>query len=365
MKKMLSLAAMFAVLSYASPASAEFKISGDASTRLRAEFVDGVDDNMYFSYRVRLKGAADLGSGYFFKTMLTTDNTAGGWTTVGNGNTEDTNIEFSNFYFGRMMENSHYAIGRLPMNSFNNPIFDLTRYPVSKEIDGSRVNTTDIPYATANMDRLFGMNYGTKIGDGELNSTLFVFGDRTGNDAIFNDSYGVHLSYKFNVGDVTVDPQAIIALTDGDGRVYHNVSSNTVGANVTVPAGEAKISLSGFYTWCQDDNGIPLNNETGAEENTVKVDYNGMLFRLKGEIGNAMAWVDYAHTNDKTNGYGGEYDNVFVWAQYKVGVYEAAAGTFSLTPRVRYLAVTTDPDDGSTVDMYEKFRTELVATVTF
>jgi len=78
-----------------------------------------------------------------------------------------------------------------------------------------------------------------------------------------------------------------------------------------------------------------------------------------------MAWVDYAHTNDKTNGYGGEYDNVFVWAQYKVGVYEAAAGTFSLTPRVRYLAVTTDPDDGSTVDMYEKFRTELVATVTF
>ena len=38
MKKMLSLAAMFAVLSYASPASAELKITGDAATRVRGQF---------------------------------------------------------------------------------------------------------------------------------------------------------------------------------------------------------------------------------------------------------------------------------------------------------------------------------------
>ena len=37
MTKMLSLAAMFAVLSYASPASAELKLGGDASVRIRSE----------------------------------------------------------------------------------------------------------------------------------------------------------------------------------------------------------------------------------------------------------------------------------------------------------------------------------------
>ena len=35
---MFSLAAMLAVLSYASPASAELKISGDAATRVRGQF---------------------------------------------------------------------------------------------------------------------------------------------------------------------------------------------------------------------------------------------------------------------------------------------------------------------------------------
>ncbi len=74
---MLSLAAMFAVLSYASPASAELKIGGDAAVRLRSEFNDTEinnvhqdnEDNLLFHYRIRLKAAADLGSGYFFKAM--------------------------------------------------------------------------------------------------------------------------------------------------------------------------------------------------------------------------------------------------------------------------------------------------------
>jgi len=94
-------------LAYASPASAELKISGDASTRLRGQYIDdnGINtDDLYFSYRVRLKGAADLGDGYFFKTMLTNDNLAGGWTSVGTNNTESADIEVSNFYFGRKME---------------------------------------------------------------------------------------------------------------------------------------------------------------------------------------------------------------------------------------------------------------------
>lgn len=359
MKKMLSLAAMFAVLAYASPASAEIKFSGDASLRLRGQFEDSSvlsyedsEDDLNFAYRVRLKAAADLGSGYFFKAMLTNDNYAGGWTTVSQNNTEDYNIEVSNFYFGRMMENSHYMMGRLPLNSVNNPIFDLALYPFSP---------VDIPVATYNMDRIYGLNYGTKIGPGELNTTLIVLdNDVTDNtegiegDGIFNDGYAVHLSYKANIGDVTVEPQAIIVLTDADGADYSDISSNTFGVNVGVPAGDAKLTLSGFYTVCDDTN----------PNTDVHVDYDGYLFRLKGEVGPFMAWIDYNQTDNNTAGDEGDYENLFVWAQYNYKVYESAMGSFSLTPTVRYWAAGFEEDGGFEAD-YSRLRTELIATVTF
>ena len=75
MKRILSLAALFAVFSYVSPASAEVKLGGEAAVRLRRrvqryQVVSGVKDNeddLKFQYRVRLKPSADLGSGYYFK----------------------------------------------------------------------------------------------------------------------------------------------------------------------------------------------------------------------------------------------------------------------------------------------------------
>lgn len=368
MKKMLSLAAMFAVLAYASPASAEIKFSGDASLRLRGQFEDWSDnapdaqeDDLNFAYRIRLKAAADLGSGYFFKAMLTNDNLTGGWTTVTDNNTESYNIEVSNFYFGRMMENSHYMMGRLPLNSVNNPIFDLALYPFTP---------VDIPVATVNMDRIYGLNYGAKIGPGELNATLIVLdndvadnSDAEGN-GLFNDGYAVHLSYKTNIGDVTIEPQAVIALSDGDGTDYSNISSNTFGLNVGVPAGDAKLSFSGFYTICDDGKGF-LTNTDGTVGAPADVDYSGYLFRVKGEVGPFMAWIDYNQTDndsDATTRFG-DVENVFVWAQYNYKVYESAMGSFSLTPTVRYWALSNDTGSSS-VD-YSRLRTELVATVTF
>jgi len=368
MKKMLSLAAMFAVLAYASPASAEIKFSGDASVRLRGQFEDydngsaeDNEDDLNFAYRVRLKASADLGSGYFFKAMLTSDNAAGGWNTVSDNNREDGEIDISNFYFGRMMENSHYMVGRLPLNAMNNPIFDLALYPIPTSTGFGAIGIGDQPVGTYNMDRIFGLNYGTKIGDGELNGTLIVLDNDIKDDSVaegdglFNDGYALHLSYKANIGDVTVEPQAIIALTDVDGIVYENVSPFVVGANVTIPAGKAKIGLSGFYTAADDDNA------------TGDVDYSGYLFRLKGEIGAFTAWVDYNHTDDnsrtsvKTADV--DYDNLFVWAQYNYKVYQSAMGSFSLTPTVRYWALGSEV--GSSETDYSRLRTELIATVSF
>ncbi|NTU91702.1 MAG: hypothetical protein HGA60_07275, partial [Chlorobiaceae bacterium] len=56
--------------------------------------------------------------------------------------------------------------------------------------------------------------------------------------------------------------------------------------------------------------------------------------------------------------------NHFVWAQYKIPVYESAAGTLTIQPTVRYLA-TKAKDDVSTSTDLQRLRTELWATVTF
>ena len=396
---MLSLAAMFAVLSYASPASAELKIGGDASTRLRGEFNNsetaaGVkttnSDDLKFQYKVRLKASADLGDGYFFKTLVANEELVGGsspgWATVAGNNTEKFQLEVSNFYFGRNMDNSHYQVGRLPLNSLNNPIFDLTLYPVPGIINslGTKVYAVDVPVYQYNYDRVFGVNYGTKVGNGDLNATLVVLDNNsikentsvtTGN-GLFNDGYLLHLTYKTNIGNVTVEPQALITLTDAQGPTYQKVSPNTFGANATIPAGKSKIGLSGFYTICKDSKGTTAttydptkttqDNSTISSSTPANVDYNGYLFRVKGESGPVTAWVDYNHTTDKSSGSGlteKKYNNLFVWAQYNFKVHESATGTFSLIPTVRYRASAQDATDGTTRN--NQLRTELYATVTF
>jgi hypothetical protein len=393
MKKMLSLAAMLAVISYASPASAELKFGGEAAVRLRGEFNNsetaaGVkttnSDDLKFQYRVRLKAAADLGDGYFFKALVQNEEVAGAWGTIGANNSEKYQLEVSNFYFGRMQESSHYMIGRLPLNSFNNPIFDLALVP----IPAGGIYPVDIPVNTFNFDRIFGLNYGTKVGTGDLNATLVVLDNNstventsaTGN-GLLNDGYALHLSYKTTIGDVTVEPQALLLLTDGQGATYQKVSPNTFGANATIPVGKSKLGLSGFYTVCQDNKGSRIVTSTVNADNpatpvvetsytvttptATSIDYSGYLLRVKGESGPVMAWIDYNRTSDKTPADDVTYNNIFVWAQYNVKVHESALGTFSITPTVRYRASGKDIVGTPGTDHNNQLRGELYATVTF
>lgn len=364
MKKILSLAALFSVLSYVSPASAEVKFGGEAAVRLRAEFNDtktagGAEDNeddLKFQYRVRLKASADLGSGYYFKALLQSEETAagkpvaGGWADIGEGNAGAYNLEVSNFYFGRNLENSHYALGRLPLGSFNNPIFDLLLYPT---------RPVDTPVSTNNFDRLFGFQYGFKIGGGELNTVLGVLDNNSADNkagegnGLFNDGYGLYVSYKTTAGNVTIEPAAFISLTNLP-TAWGAASPHTFGANVSIPAGNSKISLSGFYT---------IGNDT-LPNSSSKVDYSGYLFRVKGESGPLTAWIDLNRTDDNSDVRSADkYENLFVWASYNFKVYDSAAGTFSLTPTVRYRASGTESGAGTTDN--NQLRTELYATVTF
>ncbi len=375
MKKMLSLAAMFAVLSYASPASAELKLSGDAAVRTRGQFnntesaagVKDKEDNLLLQYRIRLKAAADLGDGYFFKAMVQSEENAantllgGGWSGVGTNNAGAYNLGVSNFSFGRNLKDCHYSIGRLPLNSFNNPIFDLALYAVPVVIGTSTVYAVDIPVATFNFDRLFGFNYGTKIGDGELNGTLVAMDDLGGDNnagegnGLLNDGYVLHLSYKTTMGNVTLEPQALISLTNVQEPKLSS-TPNTFGLNATIPSGKSKIGVSGFYTTCKD------TTPAGTD-----FDYNGYLLRLKGESGPVMAWVDYNQTTDKSGAADMDYNNVFVWAQYNFKMHESATGTFSLTPTLRYRASEAKDNAPATATTAknDQLRAELYATVTF
>jgi len=379
MKKMLSLAALAAVMAYASPASAELKLGGDASIRMRTEFNDSdtgsAQDDVSWQYRIRLKAAADLGSGYFFKTMLMNEegNIAGGWQSVGYGNSEHVTVDISNFYFGRMMADSHYMMGRMPMNSFNNPAFDLTLYPMQ---------ALGTPIFNINFDRAYGFNYGTKLGDGDINATIIVLDNEATDNLIltnsqenrgglFNDGYGVHLAYKTTIGNVTVEPQMVTTIGDSDVwsqtkvttafaanvragysvpypdvALARQVTPWTFGANASMPVGDdLKLSGSAFYTFCDDGD----------------ADYHATLLRLKGEVGQFMAWVDYNPAEDKKTGT--DYSNTFVWAQYKYNVYESAAGSFNLQPTLRWLTKSTETASSDTDT--STLRAELWATVSF
>jgi hypothetical protein len=365
MKKLLSLVFALVMLAYAMPASAELKISGDALVFPRYEsrnwdgnYVKDNEDDMKYLYRVRLKAAADLGEGYFFKSLISSESP--GWlNTVGHANSETYTLGVSQFYFGRMQEDCHYMVGRLPLNSWNNPVFDLALYSFAP---------IEFPVFLWNNDRVFGLNYGMKVGPGDLNATLVVLDNDVTDDSaaegdgLFNDGYALHLMYKTNLGDVTFEPQLVAGLTNqdvyglaqGSGApvvMYTNVTPMTVGANLTVPAGDAKFTLSGFYTFCDD-----------TEQNAApdQVDFDGYLLRVKGEVGPFTAWVDYNNTSDSSNSLNSyDYNNLFVFAQYKFNVYQSAAGSFSVSPTIRYYS--TDYEDYQ----FDRLRAELWANVTF
>ena len=111
---------------------------------------------------------------------------------------------------------------------------------------------------------------------------------------------------------------------------------------------------------------VPGTSTTITPGINANIDYSGYLLRVKGESGPVMAWVDYNRTIDKTPVNDVTYNNIFVWAQYKINVHESALGTVSLTPTVRYRASGRDNYYGNgTTDHQNQLRTELWASVTF
>ncbi|NTV08091.1 MAG: hypothetical protein HGA81_05745 [Chlorobium limicola] len=364
MKKKLLLAVVLVLLAPSAPAAAELRFGGEVGVRLRGEFTDSDfnglnddEDDLSFQYRIGLHAAADLGSGYFFKALIQNESgMSGGWQTIGDNNSESYELDVSNFIFGRALENSMYALGRLPLGSVENPIYDVLLYPALP---------SDIPVATFNLDRFFGGNYKTKIGPGTFSTTLVVVDnnsqDDSGNegDGLFNDGYAFLAAYKTHIGKVVVEPEFVTLLTNcsmayQNGMVFKpSVSPMAFGANLSVPLDEATIGLSAFCTMADDT--VPNTGEN--------VDYSGYFLRIKAEKGPFTAWFDYSAMTDRSASVDIDYTNAFLWAQYRIPVFESATGRFNLTPTVRYLA--SSREEGSLDIDNSRLRLELYSTMTF
>lgn len=380
---MLSLLAVSSVLSYASTASAELKFGGDAGIRARAQITkDSNSDDVKYQYRVRLKATAKLENDYYFKALMQNENVPGVWTTVsgandGKGNTYDTeryDLQLSHFYFGQESEDCHFKVGRIPLDSINNPLMDLALYAVPTPMGGG-LYAVDLPVFTNNFDRFFGFNYGTKVGDGKLEASIYVLDNSATtidpaikNHGLLNDGYALHLSYKVTHDNITLEPQCFIPLRNLQTDIYQRVAPYTFGANVTAPVSSATVSLGGYYTVAKNSDGQISNPGTLTDRTTwatapASIDYTAYLLRLKAVSGPAMAWIDYNHTADKTAGNAGNYNNTFIWAEYTIKLNETREGAnVKLVPTIRYRA--SSKETTGTVDN-NQFRAELYTTVNF
>ena len=374
---------IFALLFSPSTAFAELNFGGDASVRLQ-EWITGIEskDAVDWQYRLNLRASADLGDGYFFKTLLTNLSTLNaGWQTVGNGKSETYNLQFAQCYFGRNISSGHYSIGLLPTTSPNNPIGDLTLFPTQP---------LNAPLALTNA--LFGAHYDHTLGTGHLGVSFIVLDDNSaGNtgasgDGLWNDGYAISLSYKFNIGSVTFDPQFLTALTKADvfsgtqaaagntGTIIHyGFRPISYGTNIALPpAAGIRFSTSAFFTRGTGTtpegapttillNGKLINLSAMYGGN---VDYFGNLFRIKAESGPFMVWYDHNSTTDNSTGTRYLYTNNFVFAQYKINLYQSAKGSFTLQPTLRYLS-SKESIAGASQGDNTLLLPELWATMTF
>ncbi|NTU67532.1 MAG: porin [Chlorobiaceae bacterium] len=378
MNKSLSFAALLAALFSAAPAEAAVNFGGYAGLRLRDENYSGTAfsqgssraaSDLMWQYRVRLFASADLGDGYYFKAMATDETEGdGGWNTV--TGSETYNLQVSNFSFGRQTADNGYAIGRLPLNAVNTPILDLTLFPFQP---------LESPLASVGMDRLFGVNYNTRFLAGNLRASLFVLDNGSANntglegDGKFNDGYALYLSYSDKVGDITVEPQFIRAVTQTSLPMHYPYTSSwythvtpwSAGASLTVPAGGAKIGLGAFYTRGRNSTGYSGINGFTDEPNAGDVDYSGYQIRIKGDYGPVRCYWDYHRTTDKSRTLASEakYTNNFFWLSYEIPVHKTSSASFTIQPTLRYL--TNKAEGGVTNVNQQRLRTDLWATVTF
>lgn len=338
----------------------QIKITGDAMVRPRYDILDrgkfgDSQKDFYYMYRARINLKADIGDGWYFKSQLghhgygafgmTTQNSTKRLANEIEGSSRPS-IDFLQLYIAQENEKWGISGGIIPLNSLNNPLFDLHYYPNFM---------IDVPTFLMGVDAVFGFSGYFNI----LNNRLTIYALKDKNEIYLesadntvkndkNDSYTFGLNYPINIADFIIEPNVLLAAAS-----KKNTAPATFGLNLRTP----KV---GTFTF---------NGSIGfsTQKNDETLEYNASFIRIKavGDIGpgNLTAWFDFATRTDKYKtpfAFDEKHNFNYFWIMYTIPVYKSDKGSVTIAPTIRRLQETSD----NKVDM-ERYKIEISTNIIF
>ena len=326
---------------------AAIEFSGDARFRPRLDVQEyGINDedgniktsDLYYLYRARINMKADIGDGWFFKSKLGTNSVAG-MTKMGpssdnndgpgNSNSHRPTLSFLELYYGYAKEDCGFWVGAFPLKY--TPALDLHFY--SDKL-------VDIPFVLYNNSSINGFAGYQVIKDKKINWFLSVDLNNTnsaeslpGNETTEKDMYTLGLNSSFDVLNLTLTPNILLAIGDGD-------LPTTYGLDIDLPE-LSDISSSISYHMTNYD-------ATDGDHFRVK------MTKPVGK-GSMKFFYDIANMEDDSMSY--------MWLSYTHTCYKGDAGTVTISPTYRYqdggyIGETFDKD-------YNRIKFEITTEIKF
>ena len=297
---------------------AAIEFSGDARFRPRLDVKEygaassqNHTSDLYYLYRARINMKADIGDGWFFKSKLGTNSVAGmtkmstGGDNNGPGipNSHRPMVSFLELYYGYAKEDCGFWVGAFPLKY--TPALDLHFY--SDKL-------VDIPFVLYNNSSINGFAGYQVIKDKKVNWFLSVDLNNTNSEENFltgvetteKDMYTLGLNSSFDVLNLTLTPNILLAIGDGD-------LPTTYGLDIGLPE-LSDISSSISYHMTNYD-------ATDGDHFRVK------MTKPVGK-GSMKFFYDIANMEDESMSY--------VWLSYTHTCYKGEAGTVTISPTYRY-----------------------------
>lgn len=321
---------------------AAIEFSGDARVRPRYDTIkyglsNGFYDNtsdFYYQYRARINMKVDIGGDWVFNAKLGT-NSIGGMTKMSPGSIAypdyspsptRPSVSFLELYYGYAKEDSGFWAGALPLKY--SPALDLHFYADT---------IVDIPWILYNSTITGFSGYQTIKGN-KLNWFLSVDLDftnhieyQTGIEQDIKDNYTFGLNSSFDVLNVTLTPNILLSIGDGDLPI-------TYGLDIGLPE-ISDVSSSISYHMSNYD---LIDGDHFRVKMTKPIGKGSMKF-----------FYDIANMGDESMSY--------VWLSYTHTCYEGDAGTVTISPTYRF-----QDGGGSDFDKdYNRTKFEITTEINF
>ena len=340
----------------------EINFSGDARIRPRLDIKDYGPEkssiDLYYLYRARLNIDADIGSGWFFKSKLGTNDVAG-MTKMGKDNTKYVYIDkdksdyfiksdepgsfnssrpklsFLNLYYGLKREKFGIWGGAFSLKS--SPSLDIHFYPDKM---------VDIPWALFNNESTTG--FAGYIG--LVNWFISIDGNQIEieNKSKRIDPFTVGFDFSMNWNEImkTIRPRGIFSISNKD-----EPWPMTFGLDINfVEFFKINSMLSYYYT------GQTINKEYKYTGNHLRIKFDRKL-----GPGKLTFWSDIAsHICQKSNiEEENRTDFFYIWLDYNYNVFNSDFGSISIKPTIRIL------NQKNTDVNYTRMKIELTTGIKF